>query len=216
MKVILLETIESLGIIGSEVAVADGYARNYLLPQRKAVKATDANRKMLERDRKKFELQIAKEKEFAEEMAKRLEGVTCTIPARVADETRLYGSVTVRDILDALALQDIEIEKRMLLMSEPIKEIGTYRIPVRVYKDVEPEITVHVVSDAAEPEAEFQPEPDGEIRADVRGESSEAAGMKAEAKTGSDGAESAAPDEEKADVDAEAVSEVEAETEEEA
>lgn len=145
MKLILKETIESLGIIGSEVTVADGYARNYLLPQNKAVPATPQNRKMLEQDKAKFELQIAKEREFAEEMAKRLDGVTCKIPAKVSEEDRLYGSVTIQDIMAALESQDIEIEKRMILLSEPIKSIGTYKVPVRVYQDVEPEIIVEVV-----------------------------------------------------------------------
>jgi len=85
MKVILKETIDSLGIIGNEVTVADGYARNYLLPQNKAVLATPQNRKILEQDRKKFELQIAKEKEFAEKMAARLNGVSCKISAKVSE-----------------------------------------------------------------------------------------------------------------------------------
>ena len=145
MKVILKETIESLGIIGSEVTVADGFARNYLLPQNKAVPATPQNRKMLEQDKAKFELQIAQEKGLAEEMAKRLEGVVCTITAKVSEEDRLYGSVSARDITDALAKQDIEVEKRMILLKEPIKNIGTFMVPIRVYKDVEPEITVEVV-----------------------------------------------------------------------
>jgi len=145
MKVILTETIESLGIIGSEVSVAKGYARNYLLPQKKAVEATPANRKILEQDKAKFELQIAKEKAFAEEMGKRLEGVTVTIQSRVSDEERLYGSVTVRDIIDALAEKGIEMEKRMVLLPEPIKTLGTYNVPIRVYRDVEPEIIVEVV-----------------------------------------------------------------------
>ncbi len=145
MKVILTETIESLGIIGTEVNVAKGYARNYLLPQKKAVEATDANRKMLEQDKTKFELQIAKEKAFAQEMAARLEGISVTIPARVSDEDRLYGSVNIRDIVDALAAQSVEMEKRMVLLSDPIKTLGTYKVPIRVYRDVEPEITVEVV-----------------------------------------------------------------------
>ncbi len=145
MKIILKETIESLGIIGSEVTVADGYARNYLLPQNKAVLATPENRKMLEQDRAKFELQIAKEKGLAEEMAKRLEGVTCKIAVKVSEEDRLYGSVSTRNIADALANQDINVEKKMILLTEPIKNIGTYKIPIRVYKDVEPEIIVEVV-----------------------------------------------------------------------
>lgn len=145
MKVILKETIDSLGIIGSEVRVADGYARNYLLPQNKAVLATPQNRKLLERDRTKFELQIAKERKVAEEMAQRLETVAVTIAAKVSEEDRLYGSISVRDIIDALAKQDIVLEKRMVLLKEPIKAIGSYKVPIRVYKEVEPEISVDIV-----------------------------------------------------------------------
>ena len=145
MKVILKETINSLGIIGSEVSVADGYARNYLLPQNKAVPATPQNRKLLERDRNKFELQIAKERKIAEEMAQRLQSVSVTIPAKVSEEDRLYGSIAVRDIIDALAKQDIVIEKRMVLLKEPLKSVGSYKVPIRVYKEVEPEISVEIV-----------------------------------------------------------------------
>ncbi len=145
MKVILKETIDSLGIIGSEVHVADGHARNYLLPQNKAVPATPQNRKLLERDRTKFELQIAKERKVAEEMAQRLGSVAVTIAAKVSEEDRLYGSVSVRDIIDALAKQDIVLEKRMVLLKEPIKAIGSYKVPIRVYKEVEPEISVEIV-----------------------------------------------------------------------
>ncbi len=144
-KIILRETIESLGIIGSEATVADGYARNYLLPQNKAVLATPANRKMLEQERAKFDIQIAKEKGFAEEMAKRLEGVSCKILAKVSHEDRLYGSVSARDILDSLENQGVTLEKSMLLLAEPVKTIGTFKIPVRLYNDVETEITVEVV-----------------------------------------------------------------------
>jgi large subunit ribosomal protein L9 len=145
MKVILKETIESLGIIGSEVNVADGYARNFLLPQGKAVEATPQNRRILEQQKTKFDLQIAKEKALAEEMAKRLEGVECTVRAKVADGDRLYGSITVRDIIKALAKQEIVLEKRAVLLKEPIKALGTFSVPIRIYADVEPEITVHVL-----------------------------------------------------------------------
>jgi len=145
MKVILKETIDSLGIIGSEVNVVKGYARNYLLPQNKAVLATPENRKMLEQEKAKFDLQIAKEKKIAEEMAERLEGVECKIAAKVSEEDRLYGSITVRDILKALQGQGVEVEKRMILLTEPIKTIGTHKVPIRVYKEVEPEITVEIV-----------------------------------------------------------------------
>ena len=147
MKVILKETIDSLGIIGSEVNVAPGYARNYLLPQGKAVPATAQYRKILEHEKAKFEVQIAKEKELAQQMAQRLEGVTCEIAAKIHEGERLYGSVTVRDIIDALAKNDIVVEKRMVLLPEPIKTIGNFKVAIRVYKDVEPEITVNVVAE---------------------------------------------------------------------
>ena len=145
MKVILKETISSLGIIGSEVNVARGYARNYLLPQDKAVLATPQNRRKMDQEKAKFEIQIAKERKLAEEMAAKLEGVSCQISAKVSEEDRLYGSVTVRDIIDALAAQDIVVEKRMVMLSEPLKTLGTFKIPIRVYKQVEPEITVEIV-----------------------------------------------------------------------
>jgi len=145
MKVILKETIDSLGIIGSEVSVADGYARNYLFPQDKAVQATPQNRRMLEQEKAKFEIQIAKERKVAEEMAQKLEGVVCKIKAKVSEEDRLYGSVSIREIMDALVAQDVIVEKRMVLLTEPIKALGTYSVPIRVYKEVEPEISVEVI-----------------------------------------------------------------------
>ena len=145
MKVILKETINSLGIIGSEVSVADGYARNFLLPQDKAVIATAQNRRKMEQEKAKFEIQIAKERKLAEEMAERLEGVSCRIAAKVSEENRLYGSVGVRDIIDALAVQNIVVEKRMILLQDPIKELGNYKVPIRVYKEVEPEVSVEII-----------------------------------------------------------------------
>ncbi|MGM0453528.1 MAG: 50S ribosomal protein L9 [Thermodesulfobacteriota bacterium] len=145
MKVILKQTIESLGIIGSEVDVKKGHARNYLIPQGKAVEANAHNRKQMEQERKKIELQLAKEREMAEQIAARLDGVSCQIPAKVADENRLYGSVSAKDIAEALEQQGVEVQKRMILLPDPIKHLGTYQVPIRVYKDIEPEITVEVV-----------------------------------------------------------------------
>lgn len=147
MRVILKETIDSLGIIGSEVDVKNGYARNFLLPQGKAVNATAQNRKQMEKERAKIELQMAKERETAALMAAQIEGLVCRIPAKVADGNRLYGSVATKDIAESLKQQNVEIPKRMILLADPIKELGTYQIPIRIYKDVEPEITVEVVSD---------------------------------------------------------------------
>jgi large subunit ribosomal protein L9 len=82
---------------------------------------------------------------LAEQMAQKLEGVQCTIAAKVSEENRLYGSISVRDIVDALAAQDILVEKRMVLLKEPIKEVGSFKVPIRVYKEVEPKITVEIV-----------------------------------------------------------------------
>jgi len=145
MKLILKETIESLGLVGSIVNVSDGYARNYLLPQKKAVLNTPQNLKMLEREKAKLDIQIAKEKGLAEEIAGKLEGVVCKITAKVSEEDRLYGSISVRDIVDSLAAHGFTVEKSMVLLAEPIKTLGTFTVPVRVYKGIKPNITVEVV-----------------------------------------------------------------------
>ena len=145
MKVILTENIDSLGIIGTEVMVADGYARNYLLPKNKAVLATEANRKVVDLKRVKWEEKIAKEKALAEEMAKRIAGVKVTLKAKVSEEDRLYGSIKVKDIQDALTAKGIEVQKSMILLAESIKALGSYKVPVRVFAGIKPEITVEVV-----------------------------------------------------------------------
>ena len=145
MKLILTETIGTLGIIGSEVEVAAGYARNYLLPQKKGVLSTPANRKIIKQQKAKFDLLIAKEKKVAEEMAEKLGGTVCKIQSRVSDGTSLYGSVSSRDIANALSKENIHVEKRMILLKESIKNIGTFKVPIRVYEGIEPEITVEIV-----------------------------------------------------------------------
>lgn len=108
----------------------------------------------MEQERAKIELQMAKERETAAQMAAKIEGLVCRIPAKVAEGERLYGSVTTKDIAEAMKQHDIEIPKRMILLVEPIKQTGTYQVPIRIYKDVEPEITVEVVSDKMEAEAQ--------------------------------------------------------------
>uniref|UniRef100_A0A7C4MKF0 Large ribosomal subunit protein bL9 n=1 Tax=Desulfatirhabdium butyrativorans TaxID=340467 RepID=A0A7C4MKF0_9BACT len=147
MQVILKETIESLGTVGSEVKVADGYARNYLLPQGKALPANEHNRKIMEQQKSKIALMLAKEKAGAEETAKRISGAVVQIRAKVSEENRLYGSVGVRDIAEALKEIGIDVEKKMILLAEPIKTVGSYTVPIRVYKEVEPEITVEVLAE---------------------------------------------------------------------
>ena len=148
MKVILKETIDTLGIVGTECKVAPGYARNYLFPRGKAILSTPQNKKIIEQARLKFELQIAKEKQIAQEMAERVKGIECVIKAKVYEEIKLYGSVTTHDIKAALDAQNISIERRSILLPEPIKIAGEYKVPVRLYKDVEPEITVKVIGES--------------------------------------------------------------------
>lgn len=144
MKVILTETIDAVGIIGTEVNVKNGFARNYLFPQKKAILATPQNRTLLAQQKAKFEIQIAKERELALQMAEKVMQIHVKISAKVSDDDRLYGSITTRDIADAIVNQEITIEKRMLLLAEPIKKLGVYKVPVRLYKGVQPEITVEV------------------------------------------------------------------------
>ena len=150
MKVILKETIDTLGIVGTECDVAAGYGRNYLLPQGKAILASPQNRKVMEQTRAKLELQIAKERKLAEEMAVKIKDVVCTIKAKVREEVYLYGSVTTLDIKESLNAQEISLERRAILLAEPIKEVGEYKVPIRLYKDVEPEITVKVIPEEKE------------------------------------------------------------------
>lgn len=146
-KIILTETIDTIGIIGTEATVKDGYARNYLLPRGKAVLATPQNRKMLEQQKVRLQLQIVKEQEAAQELAKKIEGVVCKLSGKVSHEGRLYGSIVINDIVESLKAQGVLVEKRMVLLADPIKEIGKYKIPIRLYKDVEPEIVVEVTGD---------------------------------------------------------------------
>lgn len=147
MKVILRETIDSLGTVGDEVSVADGYARNYLVPQKKAVSATPGNRRLVEQEKKKLEIRAIKDKGTAEALAEKIQGAVCTISAKVSEEDRLYGSVTTRDVTDQLLAQGLEVEKRMVMLSEPIKTLGSYIVPVQLHPDVKPEITVKVVAE---------------------------------------------------------------------
>lgn len=151
MKVILTETIESLGTIGDEVNVAKGYARNYLIPQNKAIVSTANNRKVFERRRAQLEHQLAKEATEAEMIAEKIRGAVCTIAGKVSEGDRLYGSVSTRDIAEELKSQGFDVDKGMVMLSEPIKNLGSYIVPIRLYTNISPEITVRVV-----PEQEAQ------------------------------------------------------------
>lgn len=147
MKVILREMMESLGTVGDEVTVANGYARNYLLPQKKAVLATPTNRNLIKRERKQLELKAIKDHGKAEILAKKIQGAVCTISGKVSEDDRLYGSVTTRDIAEQLESQGFEVHRRMVMLSEPIKTLGSYIVPVQLHPEVNPEITVKVVAE---------------------------------------------------------------------
>ena len=147
MKVILRETIEALGTVGDEVTVAKGYARNYLIPQNKAVLATPGNRKLVEKEKKKLEIKALHDKNEAEAQAKTLEGFICSIEAKVSEEDKLYGSVSTRDIWDQLVAQGINLDRKTILLSEPIKKLGSYLVPIHLHPEVKPEITVKVVAE---------------------------------------------------------------------
>jgi large subunit ribosomal protein L9 len=147
MKIILRETIEALGTVGDEVTVAKGYARNYLIPQNKAVLATPGNRKLVQKDKKKLEIKALHDKNQAEAQAQSLKGVVCSIAAKVSEEDRLYGSVSARDIWDQLVAQGVDLDKKTILLSEPIKKLGSYLVPVQLHPEVKPEITVKVVAE---------------------------------------------------------------------
>jgi large subunit ribosomal protein L9 len=145
MEVILRQDVEKLGSRGQMVKVASGYARNFLLPNKIAVAATDANRKIVEQERQAHVRKEAKQKGEAEDLAKLVNGVTLTIVQKAGENDQLFGSVTSKDIVEALAAQNFEIDRRKIHLDEPIKQLGDYKIPVRLHKDVTAEIEVHVI-----------------------------------------------------------------------
>lgn len=150
MEVILREDIEKLGGRGQIVKVADGYARNYLLPKRLAVAATEANKRIVEQERQAHLRREAKEKAGAEELAGMLTGVSVTILQKAGEQEQLFGSVTAKDIVEALEKQNFHIERRKVHLDEPIKQLGEYKIPVRLHREVTAEITVIVAPEAPE------------------------------------------------------------------
>ena len=140
MEVILRETIDSLGRAGQTVKVADGYARNYLLPRKLAYPATAGNMKVIEYERQSLLKKEAKQKEDAERLKDMLDPVEITIRRKVGEQNVLYGSVTNADIAEELEKKGFEIEKRKIYMDDHIKSIGEFSIPIRLFKDV----TAHV------------------------------------------------------------------------
>ena len=145
MEVILREDVEKLGNRGELVKVANGYARNFLLPRRLAVAATDANRKIVEQERQAHLRKEAKLKDESEDLAKLLTGVSVTIAQKAGENDQLFGSVTSKDVADALAAKNFTIDRRKVQLDEPIKTLGEFKVPVRLHREVTAEITVNVV-----------------------------------------------------------------------
>src|SRR5688572_11317737 len=150
MEVILREHVDNLGKRGEIVKVADGFARNYLLPRKLALPATAGNKKHVERERQIMETREAQEKGLAEGIAERHAAAESRIPRRVGDTEQLYGSVTGADIAEYLKSKGLEIDRRKLILPEPIKMIGEHQVPLKLHRDVTLPLKVKVVKEGAE------------------------------------------------------------------
>ena len=147
MKVILKEDIPKLGRMGQTVQVARGYGRNYLIPQGKAILATSKNLKGLEHERMLIQRKADLARKEAEGLAGKISGLTLTLTRKVVEEDKLYGSVSVSDISQALEEAGVEIERKLIKLDEPIKSLGEFKVSIKVYHDVTAELTVQVVKE---------------------------------------------------------------------
>jgi large subunit ribosomal protein L9 len=145
MELILRDDVEKLGTRGQVVKVADGYARNFLLPRRLAVIANEANKKIVEQERQSHLRKQAKEKAAAEDLGKLMADVVVTISQKAGEQEQLFGSVTSKDIADALEAQNYHIERKKIQLAEPIRQLGEHKVPLRLHADVTVEITVNVI-----------------------------------------------------------------------
>jgi large subunit ribosomal protein L9 len=144
IEIILRETIDNLGSAGQVVKVANGYARNYLLPRKLAYPATPGNLKVIESERQSLLRKDAKQKEDAEKLLEMIEKVQITIRRKVGEQNALYGSVTNSDIADELEKKGFQVEKRKIHMDDHIKTTGEFSIPIRLFKDVTAHVKVKV------------------------------------------------------------------------
>jgi len=147
MEVILKEEIDKLGHVGQVVKVTAGYARNFLLPRKLAVEATESNKKIVEQLRQSHLRKEAKEKTDAAELGKLMSAVEISIAQKAGEADQLFGSVTAQDILVALEKAGYTIERKKIQLDEPIKQLGDYKVPVRLHREVSVDITVHVVKE---------------------------------------------------------------------
>ena len=147
MEVILLSDVEKLGNAGDVVAVKEGYARNYLVPQKKAILCTKGNRKMIEEQKRLVALRKGKEKERFMQLAEKISSISCTISAQAGEEDKLYGAVTNADIQKALTTEGIELDKRKIQLEEPIKKLGIYTVEIELHPEVKASLKVWVVKE---------------------------------------------------------------------
>jgi large subunit ribosomal protein L9 len=147
MKVILKEDVKKLGNMGQIVTVADGYARNYLVPKGLAVEASTKNMKSLEHAQKVIQEKAKKVKESMEEFAERLSKVTLVMKAKAGEEGKLFGSVTSMDIAEKLKNEGIDIDKKKILLEEPIKRLGNYTVGIHLHADINSRINLQVVEE---------------------------------------------------------------------
>ncbi len=147
MRIVLREDVEKLGTRGDVVTVADGYARNYLLPQKMAFLATGENLKRVEKEKKVLKLRLIQERDDAQLLAEKMASISCTIVKKAGEEETLYGSVTSADIASALEKEGILMDKRKALLAEPIKALGIYTVPVKLHPEVDAEVKVWVVKE---------------------------------------------------------------------
>ncbi|MEK7268656.1 MAG: 50S ribosomal protein L9 [Nitrospirota bacterium] len=145
MKVILQENVEGVGHLGDLLDVSDGFARNYLLPRRKALEASTRNVKAVEHAKRVVAEKARKEKLEIEQVAKKISAVSLTVTAQVGKDDKLFGSVTVKDIAEGLAAQGLEVDRRKIQLTQPIKELGTFTVPVKLHRDVTASVSVQVV-----------------------------------------------------------------------
>lgn len=147
MEVILREDVEKLGSRGEVVKVASGYARNFLIPRRMAVMATEANKKIVDQERQAALRREAKEASDAQDLARMMSSVSVTIRQKAGENDQLFGSVTAQNIADALDKQGYKIDRRKIQLADPIKTLGQFQVPVKLHRDVTLELPVHVVKE---------------------------------------------------------------------
>jgi large subunit ribosomal protein L9 len=147
MEVILREHVDNLGRRGDVVKVAEGYARNYLLPRKLALPVTVASRRQIDREREKAEARDAEEKAAADSLAARMTEADITIKRRVGDNQTMYGSVTSADVAQALASKGFAVDKRKITLPEALKSLGEHVVPVKIHRDVTADVKVKVVAE---------------------------------------------------------------------